>query len=64
MSLCMTCGGTRENNILRHRPHCPYNRETAKAVVEAGSMADVIRLHPDLAELDAELERWYPTEAA
>lgn len=56
----MSCGGKRENNILVHRTTCPYFRETAKAVVEAGSHADVIRLHPDLLELEAELDDMYP----
>lgn len=64
MSTCMSCGGRRENNILRHRPSCPRFPDTAKAVVEVGTHADVIRLHPDLADLDAHLDQWYPREAA
>lgn len=60
MSTCITCGGSREKNILRHKPFCPHWRETAKAATEADSASDVIRLHPDLAELEVTLDSWYP----
>lgn len=49
MSRCSTCGGTRVDNILRHRPGCPCYRS-----------ADMFVEHDDLIELDAELSYWWP----
>lgn len=48
-SVCSSCGGPREDGIVRHRPECPSYLRSA-----------VLLEHPDLMALDADLGYWYP----
>lgn len=64
VSTCSACGGTRVNNILVHRTGCEFHHDTLRATTQAEATTDRLRLHPDLLALDADLDEWYPREAA
>lgn len=53
MTACSDCGGQRVDNCVQHRPGCGSYRP-----------ADMLVQHPDIADIEANLDYWYGEDTA